>query len=110
MVADIRRPIYLTADFLKAAPIPGYDQRVKGSRVFQTMVKRYLGVPLLPAGEQPSFCRGCRKDVMDCFGDHALVCRQGSDKITRHNRLTEVLIVRREGWHAASAGATALIA
>ena len=80
------------ADFLKAAPIPGYDQRVKGSRVFQTMVKRYLGVPLLPAGEQPSFCRGCKKDVMDCFGDHALVCRQGSDKITRHNRLTGVLI------------------
>lgn len=60
---------YAAADFLKAAPIPGYVQRVKkGSRLFQTiMVKRYLDVPLLPDEGRPSHCRGCRKDVMDCF-------------------------------------------
>jgi len=28
---------------------------------------------------------------MDCFGDHALVCRQGNDKIKRHDDLIRVL-------------------
>jgi hypothetical protein len=77
------------ADFLKAAPIPGYEQRVSSSAVFQMMIKRFLGVPLI--AEPLSACRACEQNVMDRFGDHAMVCRRGNDKIVRHNKLTQVL-------------------
>eukprot|EP01126_Amoeba_proteus_P054249 TRINITY_DN6666_c0_g1_i2.p1 TRINITY_DN6666_c0_g1~~TRINITY_DN6666_c0_g1_i2.p1 ORF type:complete len:249 (-),score=-1.48 TRINITY_DN6666_c0_g1_i2:82-828(-) len=51
---------------------------------FSTIVKWHLGVKQYPA----EFRCDCG-DRMDVFGDHAVMCKGGGDRIVRHNRLRD---------------------
>ena len=51
--------------------------------LFVTMLRRWLRMPF---ADQDVLCPCC-DGVLDCFGDHALVCRCGGDRARRHNLL-----------------------
>ena len=61
--------------------------------LFATMLQRRLRVPF---SEEESWCPLC-DGIMDCFGDHALTCCGGGDRVRRHN------LIRNEAYHSAAA-------
>jgi hypothetical protein len=55
--------------------------------IFRTAVARLLGQPVF---SEPVPCPLC-KQIMDLNGDHALCCKKSGDRITRHNRLRNLV-------------------
>ena len=58
--------------------------------LYQIALKRRLRMQLF---EQPEFCPRC-SEVMDLYGDHALVCRCGGDIAKRHNAIRNCIFFR----------------
>jgi hypothetical protein len=57
------------------------------------MLRRWLRIPFAQQDVECPYCNG----VLDCFGDHALVCCGGGDRTRRHN------LLRNMTFYAASA-------
>ena len=55
--------------------------------IFRTAVARLLGQPVF---SEPVPCPLCEQ-IMDLNGDHALCCKKSGDRITRHNRLRNLV-------------------
>ena len=66
--------------WLHAVPAKDSDSKVS-AELFVLMLKRRLRTPVF---ESEMFCPLC-DDVMDVYGDHALVCCGGGDRTKRHN-------------------------
>src|SRR3954470_372087 len=56
-------------------------------KIFRTAVRRLLGQPVY-SNSTP--CPLCEQN-MDVYGDHALCCKKSGDRITRHNRLRNLV-------------------
>src|SRR6185312_11151194 len=56
-------------------------------KIFRTAVSRLLGQPVSSSSVPCPLC----KQTMDIYGDHALCCGKSGDRITRHNRLRNVV-------------------
>ena len=71
--------------------LQGVPNEHTGTRLVPTdfclAVKWVLGCPVIP---QPITCPACQ-DIFDVYGDHALSCKQGRDRISLHNSLRDVL-------------------
>jgi hypothetical protein len=61
--------------------------------LFVAMLRRWLRIPFAQQDVECPYCNG----VLDCFGDHALVCCGGGDRTRRHN------LLRNMTFYAASA-------
>ena len=59
-------------------------------QVFRIAMHRRYGLQLHDNLES-RFCPMCSKKILDPYGDHALVCRNGSERTKRHNELVQVL-------------------
>ena len=68
------------------APPADKERRADG-HVFRTMLKRRLRVAIFAQLFQ---CPACH-DVMELYGDHALVCMCWGDRTRRHNRLRDII-------------------
>jgi hypothetical protein len=67
--------------WLTAPPVE--DGREIDSELFKVALKRRLRMPVF---EQDSHCPLCGQ-VLDTWGDHALVCQCGGDRTIRHNAM-----------------------
>ena len=56
-------------------------------RIYRTAVARLLGQPVFSS---PAPCPLCEQ-TMDPLGDHPLCCNKSGDRITRHNRLRNLV-------------------
>ena len=68
--------------WLNAIPSESSGNKVQGI-LFCYMLKRRLRQPVFG---DAFYCPLC-DDVMDVYGDHALVCIGGGDRISRHNSI-----------------------
>ncbi|OLP79378.1 hypothetical protein AK812_SmicGene40337 [Symbiodinium microadriaticum] len=75
--------------WLQAPPCEALGLHVE-SPLFRIMIRRRLR---LPVADEDIPCPLC-DPVMDRFGDHALVCACGGDRVKRHNRLRSLLASR----------------
>jgi hypothetical protein len=66
---------------------PAEDGRNMEPDLFKIAVKRQLRAKVLLSD---TYCPCCG-DLMDCFGDHALVCRCKGDRTVRHNHLRNLV-------------------
>jgi hypothetical protein len=55
---------------------------------WQVTLKRRLLLPIL---QSPIRCSKCGKEV-DVFGDHCLLCGNGNDRITKHNKIQNQIV------------------
>jgi hypothetical protein len=60
---------------------------VLSPKIFRTAVARLLGQPVSSTSVPCPLC----KQTMDIYGDHALCCGKSGDRITRHNRLRNLV-------------------
>jgi len=56
-------------------------------KIFRTAVARLLGQPVFSHSAPCPLC----KQIMDLNGDHPLCCKKSGDRITRHNRLRNLV-------------------
>src|ERR1700758_4334011 len=56
-------------------------------RIYRTAVARLLGQPVFSTSAPCPLCQ----QTMDLLGDHPLCCKKPGDRITRHNRLRNLL-------------------
>ena len=56
-------------------------------RIFRTAVARLLGQPVFSNSLPCPLC----EQTMDLYGDHPLCCKKSGDRITRHNRLRNLV-------------------
>ena len=90
---DVQRLRRLDVDhasaWISALPSSSVDGKdtVMAPRVYLTCVRRLLGLPVISA---PAPCPLC-KQTMDVYGDHSLCCKKNGDRITRHNRLRNLV-------------------
>ena len=56
-------------------------------RIYRTAVARLLGQPVFSTSAPCPLCQ----QPMDLLGDHPLCCKKSGDRITRHNRLRNLL-------------------
>jgi hypothetical protein len=56
-------------------------------KIFRTAVARLLGQPVSSNSVPCPLC----KQIMDLYGDHSLCCKKSGDRITRHNRLRNLV-------------------
>jgi len=70
--------------WLTAPPVD--DGREIDAPLFQIGLKRRLRVPVF---QDESYCP-MRGEVLDCWGDHALVCSCGGGRTVRHNAIRNV--------------------
>ena len=56
-------------------------------KIFRTAVARLLGQPVLSHSDPCPLC----EQNMDIYGDHSLCCKKSGDRITRHNRLRNLV-------------------
>ena len=61
--------------------VGGDDATAIDAPLFRICVQRRLRMPLFEGSEDCCMCGSC----VDCFGDHALVCGCGGDRVVRHN-------------------------
>ena len=81
--------------WLTAPPVR--DGREFESTLFRVALKRRLRLRVAP---EDTYCPCCG-EVMDSFGDHALVCSCKGDRTVRHNAIRD--IVHQEGLLAGTA-------
>ena len=65
---------------------PTEDGREIEAALFRVAVKRRLRAPVF---DEDNYCPCCG-DVLDKWGDHALICACGGDRTVRHNALRNV--------------------
>ena len=58
-------------------------------KIYRTAVARLLGQPVFSSSVPCPLC----EQTMDILGDHPLCCKKSGDRITRHNRLGETLLL-----------------
>src|SRR5271168_1442034 len=56
-------------------------------RIYRTAVARLLGQPVFSSSAPCPLC----EQTMDPMGDHPLCCKKSGDRITRHNRLRNLV-------------------
>jgi hypothetical protein len=71
-----------SSGWIQAPPCPAIGTDFPSS-LMQVSLQRRLGVRL---SDREVFCPACG-EVMDAFGDHALVCSCKGDRVRRHNKL-----------------------
>ena len=75
-----------SGDWLSAVPLKALGLTLPAAE-FRFAVSYRLGVPLL---NSESTCPKCSR-TLDTFGDHALACAADGDRISRHDRLRDVV-------------------
>ena len=78
----------LASDWLTALPsdVVRFDPHV-----FRLALLRRYGLEIFPHSST-RFCPLCQAKVMDTYGDHALVCKNGGERTKRHDELVRVLL------------------
>ena len=71
--------------WLAAPPVPALDLYLSPSK-FQISVKYRLGIAVY---EDERKCPYCRSGILDNFGDHAVICTEIGDAISRHDRIRD---------------------
>src|SRR5579872_5318663 len=56
-------------------------------KIYRTAVAHLLGQPVYSNSAPCPFC----KQTMDIYGDHSVCCSKTGDRITRHNRLRNLI-------------------
>lgn len=76
------------SDWLTALPsdVVRFDPHV-----FRLALYRRYGIDIFPHSDT-RFCPKCQAKVMDTYGDHALVCKNGGERTKRHDELVRVLL------------------
>ena len=72
--------------WLSVTPSPRLNLQLDPSE-YQVANKWWLGLPV----SQGHFCSQCISHSLDFFGHHALSCKNGSDVVSRHNRIRDTL-------------------
>ena len=73
-------------DWLNTAPLKALGLHLRGAE-FTLVVKYRLGLPVFDTAGP---CPACLRQS-DVFGDHALCCGSGGERISRHNALRDAL-------------------
>ena len=69
-------------------PVPhAWNRHRPSPQIYRTAVARLLGQPVFSS---PAPCPLCEQ-TMDPLGDHPLCCNKSGDRITRHNRLRNLV-------------------
>ena len=76
-----------SGDFLLALPIPSLNLHMRPAE-WRIAAARRIGIELAPSS---TICPSCGKQNLDKWGDHALMCDTGNDRIARHNKIVRVL-------------------
>jgi hypothetical protein len=74
--------------YLLTPPNEAMGYRMSPREWTHTLARRIF-VPLIP---KCILCPCCEKKPLDIWGDHAIMCASGNDRITRHNRLRDRII------------------
>ena len=82
------RAIQGSLSSLWLSAVPTFRNQLTSSE-FETCVKLRLGCTIFKDQFTCNFCGGNR--AVDCRGHHALVCRGGGDRISRHNVIRDLL-------------------
>jgi hypothetical protein len=73
--------------WLSVTPSPRLNLHLDPSE-FQVAIKWWLGLPV----SQGQLCPQCMSHSLDHFGHHALSCKNGSDVVSRHNRIRDTFL------------------
>ena len=73
-------------EWLIAAPSV-YRKTSLKPEIFTALLKYNSGLPFI---DSPKFCPECNKE-QDVFGDHAISCSHTNGRITKHNRIRDII-------------------